>query len=205
MKHPNCHVVVSRMGDATKFLECHRCKRSLRGDMFSPLPVHSRVIFPAKDGGRPRNVQYLHPWCVSCRKQARGKHASHPLYTPDIDRYWSKRIGGIRGGVEGRGLMCFLDKDDLLGKCLEQNNLCALTGQPMTFSMGGNENRRTQASVDRIDSNGNYELGNIQIVCNIVNVMKSDMNMQEFYRWCSRVMAHRAGAEDDLLAAITGA
>lgn len=74
----------------------------------------------------------------------------------------------------------------------------------MTFIIGGREHRRTQASVDRIDSDGNYEIGNIQIVCNIVNLMKQDMTTSEFLKWCGRVMAHKASAEDDLLAAITG-
>lgn len=202
MKQPNCHVVFSRMGDATRYLTCHRCKRSMPGDQFGPMRVGAHITLPVKDGGLPRSAHFLHPWCFSCRKQAKGEHSKHPLYTPEIDRYWSKRASAISATVQKRGLVCLLDKDDLLGKCLEQDNRCALTGKPLTFTMGGMENRRTQASVDRIDSDGNYEIGNIQIVCNIVNVMKSDMTMAEFHRWCGLVLAHKAKGEDDLLDAI---
>jgi hypothetical protein len=202
MKQPHCHVMFSRLGDATKFLECHRCKRRLPGDQFGSFRMNAHIAYDPRDGGAPRNAQFLHPWCFQCRNQAKGEHARHALYTPDLDRYWSKRASAISASVQKRGLVCLLDKDDLLGKCLEQENRCALTGKPMTFTMGGMENRRTQASVDRIDSDGNYEIRNVQIVCNIVNVMKSDMTMAEFHRWCGLVMQHKAKGEDDLLAAI---
>lgn len=101
-----------------------------------------------------------------------------------------------------RDIMVLIDKDDLLGRCLEQNNRCAITGIPMTFEMDGVFNKRTQASVDRIDSTGNYSVNNIQIVCNVVNLMKQDMNTAEFMRWCGFVLAGRKRAEDELLAVI---
>ena len=202
MKKPHCHIIFSRLGDATRYLTCDRCKRSLPGDQFGSFRVHVHATQAMNDGGPPRNAQFLHPWCFGCRRQAKGEHASHPLYTPDIDRYWSNRASAIGASVQKRGLVCLLDKDDLLGKCLAQGNRCALTGKPMTFTMGGMENRRTQASVDRIDSDGNYEISNIQIVCNIANVMKSDMTMAEFYRWCNLLIAHKAKGEDELLDAI---
>ena len=37
-------------------------------------------------------------------------------------------------------------------------------------------------SVDRIDSNGHYEHGNLQIVCQFVNFWKADSNNEEFKR-----------------------
>ena len=58
-----------------------------------------------------------------------------------------------------------LDKhlEDLL-KC--QGNRCALTGIPFHFK-GPDADKYLLPSADRIDSNGHYERGNIQVVCQL--------------------------------------
>lgn len=197
------HVLSWVREDMTKPLKCFRCLRWLPVEAYAPLfgTKYARGI-RGKAGAGSYRVNYLHPWCHGCKKQARGIHAKHPLYSPDLDRFWSKRLSAIKASVHLRGVLCLLDKQDLLGKCLEQDNLCAITRQPMTFEMKGYRNKYMQASVDRIDSSMNYEIGNIQIVCNIVNLMKHDMPTPEFYRWCDLILNGRRRAEDDLLNAI---
>lgn len=197
------HVFAIGRGDTIRRLKCYRCSRDLPPDQYSPLfGTKYRRAVRGDPGKGSHLVHYLHPWCHSCKRQAQGLYASHPLYSPDIDRYWSKRIHGIMIGASKRGLLCLVEKDDLLGTCLQQDNRCAITRQPMTFDLSAPSNRYTQASVDRIDSTGNYALGNVQIVCNIVNIMKQDLPSTEFYRWCGLVIGGRRNAEDDLLAAI---
>ena len=42
--------------------------------------------------------------------------------------------------------------------------------------------------MDRIDSNGHYEFGNLQVVCQFVNFWKSDSDNSEFKRLLRLVM-----------------
>ncbi|HEY5301332.1 MAG TPA: hypothetical protein VIJ55_11710 [Acetobacteraceae bacterium] len=56
---------------------------------------------------------------------------------------------------------------------------CALSGIP--FQLSGSDSDLLP-SVDRIDSNGHYESGNIQVVCRFLNRWKSDGDNEEFRR-----------------------
>ena len=70
----------------------------------------------------------------------------------------------------------------LLASLLDlQGDRCALTGIPFHFH-GPGADSNLLPSVDRIDSDGHYETGNIQIVCRFVNFWKSDTDDEEFRR-----------------------
>jgi len=45
-------------------------------------------------------------------------------------------------------------------------------------------------SIDRIDSNGNCALGNLQIVMQVVNLMKNDLSSNMFVAICQQVAEH---------------
>lgn len=62
-----------------------------------------------------------------------------------------------------------------------QGDRCALTGLPLQFLDPGAD-PALHPSVDRIDSNGHHEAGNLQIVCRFVNFWKSDTDNEEFKR-----------------------
>ena len=62
-----------------------------------------------------------------------------------------------------------------------QGDRCALTGIPFNFR-GPDGDSNLLPSVDRIDSDGHYEEGNIQIVCRFINFWKSDTADEEFRR-----------------------
>lgn len=62
-----------------------------------------------------------------------------------------------------------------------QEGLCAITELPLGFD-GEADDLEMLASLDRIDSNGHYEVGNLQVVCRFVNRWKSDSNDAEFRR-----------------------
>ena len=52
-----------------------------------------------------------------------------------------------------------------------QDNRCALTGIPFNF-MGPDADKNLLPSLDRIDSNGHYEVGNLQ-VCQFINLIEA--------------------------------
>ena len=62
-----------------------------------------------------------------------------------------------------------------------QGDRCALTGIPFNFH-GPDGDSNLLPSVDRIDSDGHYEAGNLQIVCRFINFWKSDTGDEEFRR-----------------------
>ena len=55
------------------------------------------------------------------------------------------------------------------------------TGVEFHFA-GPDTDKNLRASVDRIDSNGHYEHGNLQVVCQFVNFWKGDSDNEEFKR-----------------------
>ena len=81
--------------------------------------------------------------------------------------------------------MGFSSKDELRQYLTEmlkfQDGVCALTG--IQFNLDGQEgDPQLRASLDRIDSNGHYERGNLQIVCRFVNRWKGADADPEFRR-----------------------
>ena len=70
-----------------------------------------------------------------------------------------------------------------------QGNRCALTGLELQFR-GAHEDENFLPSPDRIDSDGHYTKGNIQVVCRFINFWKRDQDNQEFIRLLNMVRAH---------------
>jgi hypothetical protein len=68
-----------------------------------------------------------------------------------------------------------------------QDGLCAVSGLPMQYKDG--DDRWLRCSLDRIDSSGHYEAGNLQIVCWFVNRWKSDTPDDEFRRLWGMIKA----------------
>lgn len=72
--------------------------------------------------------------------------------------------------------------DKLLHELLEvQGDRCAITGLPLQFR-GTHSDENMLPSLDRIDSGGHYEHGNLQIVCRFVNFWKQASDDSEFRR-----------------------
>jgi len=70
-----------------------------------------------------------------------------------------------------------------------QEGVCELTGLPIEFDEKDGDPAMF-ASLDRIDSEGHYERGNLQIVCRFVNFWKGASNDKEFRRLMAVVQAH---------------
>lgn len=62
-----------------------------------------------------------------------------------------------------------------------QEGLCAITGLKLQFE-GDADDKEMLCSLDRIDSDGHYEIGNLQIVCRFVNRWKGDGDDRQFRR-----------------------
>jgi hypothetical protein len=103
-------------------------------------------------------------------------------------------LRSLRGGAISRGIFFGLDKDDLLGLFIKQEGRCNLTGHPMSWQSRGKQGKGNRApaapSVDRIDSDKDYTLDNVQMVLQVVNTMKNSLPQSVFIEACHSVAAH---------------
>ncbi|MBA1140094.1 hypothetical protein [Mesorhizobium neociceri] len=78
--------------------------------------------------------------------------------------------------------MTSAELEKLIASLLDlQDNRCALTGIPFQF-LGPEADKNLLPSLDRIDSAGHYEVGNLQVVCQFINFWKGDSDNAEFQR-----------------------
>lgn len=63
----------------------------------------------------------------------------------------------------------------------DQENLCAISGLPLQFD-GDHDDKEMLPSLDRIDSDGHYEKGNLQVVCRFINRWKGADDGAQFRR-----------------------
>ena len=114
-------------------------------------------------GGREKSVVAMRFAVEDTVRSARGQTVEHRVKNKEL------RMNGAA-------------LERLLTSLLElQGDRCALTDIPFHFHGSGADNNLLP-SVDRIDSDGHYETGNIQIVCRFVNFWKSDTDDVEFRR-----------------------
>ena len=76
----------------------------------------------------------------------------------------------------------------------KQNGKCALTGRSLQFSKNKKEfelYRTTNASLDRINSDLQYEENNVQWVHKDVNRLKGELDNEEFYELCQEAINWR--------------
>ncbi|NGO51111.1 hypothetical protein [Allomesorhizobium camelthorni] len=72
-----------------------------------------------------------------------------------------------------------------------QQGLCAITKLPMHLDGQDGFEHDMLASADRIDSNGHYAIGNVQLVCRFVNFWKCAQENGRFVELLNRVVARR--------------
>ena len=93
-------------------------------------------------------------------------------------------------GAASRNIQVSVTREDALKKIEQQEYRCALTGMPITFPKSSSSPERYTASLDRIDSDGGYSVGNIQWVHKDVNIMKGALPENYFLELCERVVHH---------------
>lgn len=165
--------------DAERRYRCFRCERLLPSGQFprAGAILRERVAYTVLSGK-----------CWTCRKDLKSQFAGHPLLTPVVCRWLRKRLLVINGAAQRRGLVSSLLEDDLHAMWVVQQGRCAITGIPMDCADVGNK-APAAPSVDRIDSAGNYTVDNTHLVCYAINIMKNDMPLDRFKRWCALVVA----------------
>jgi hypothetical protein len=101
--------------------------------------------------------------------------------TKDIPR---RVYSACKTNAEKRGIPFNLTIEDIQEVFENQKGLCRYTQLPITFEQpritGTNRRYKSNASIDRIDSNKSYTKDNIQLVEKRVNMMKWKLTEEEF-------------------------
>lgn len=94
-----------------------------------------------------------------------------------------QRWNGIRQSAISRGIEWDISVSQAWDLFVNQDGKCALSGLVLKFSAPG-----ANASLDRVDSNLGYSIGNVQWVHVELNRMKGSLLQAEFITWCERVV-----------------
>lgn len=97
-------------------------------------------------------------------------------------------FSAIKKSAKRRDIECSLLLEEAWDIFQQQNGRCALTGLEIHFGRIYFANETT-ASLDRIDSNKGYVLGNVQWVLKDINMLKGDYNNEYFIKLCNAVAA----------------
>lgn len=84
---------------------------------------------------------------------------------------------------------------DVINQWVKQQGVCALSGQDMTHTRGDGT-VHTNASIDRIDNNKGYTKDNIQLVCQITNLMKNSLTEESLIEWCQAIINTHISKDD---------
>lgn len=102
-------------------------------------------------------------------------------------KFWSRLVW--HSNADGRDFAVKISVCEAWELFKKQDGKCAISGVDLSFAEdGGSE---TTASLDRIDSSKDYEIGNVQWVHKWVNVMKWDFTESEFFNWIETIHDHQ--------------
>jgi len=158
---------------------CTRCNKRK-----STLKFHWKTDYTNSN----KVIKRLQRFCGVCRvKQDNDKYSASP------DAYIRRRIQMLRQDCHrhrGRKkVQLSYDKFFKIWKTqfAKTGLTCPLSGETMTHQRGKGE-VLTNISVDRIDSDKEYEGGNIQFVCLMANLMKHKYNNKNLLSWSKKIV-----------------
>jgi hypothetical protein len=129
-------------------------------------------------GTRLKNGKY--PKCCKCRPKIQASVA--------YKRFWRS----LNWMADTRGLKITVSLEEIFALLEKQNNKCALTGLNIMFPHTKNSSDRT-ASLDRIDSNKDYSIDNIQWIHKDINKMKNNFSEDKLLEYCKLIVKHLEG------------
>jgi hypothetical protein len=152
-------------------LFCSKCKEQKPDDQFNKCKTH-------------KNRRGREFYCKKCAYKI--KREIVYLKGEDLDLYLKGVLHKInyREKTKNSGEKTVISIKDLKNLFYLQEGKCAISGIPMTYFVGGRGKIDTNLSVDRIDNSKGYILENIHLVIYRVNIMRNDMEINEFLNIC---------------------
>ena len=127
--------------------------------------------------------------CRSCASKRNAKTHPPPVRRTGCNGLSGTHFKSIRHGASRRGIVFDVTPEYLWGLYESQNGLCALTGVPIILNTSiKNQNVNWDvitASLDRIDSDVGYVVGNLWWVHKEMNRLKNNYTLEELLYWSS--------------------
>ena len=140
------------------------------------FPYNNKHFFPRAEGWVPSYCRVCH----NAKRKARYEKNPLSYVLNNAFKTLRERNRKFSGNID-------FDKDYLIELFYKQQGLCAISNLPMTFIVNKGKTN-TNVSVDRIDSFKGYTKDNIQLVQAIVNVMKTNLDQNEFIKLCKIIV-----------------
>lgn len=103
--------------------------------------------------------------------------------------FMSKLFAQLMSNAEKRKLTVKINVIDIRNMFINQGGRCKLSGKLMSYDK--DKSSLTNFSVDRIDSDKDYEIDNVQLVQQIINICKNDYSNKDFIDICTRVASKK--------------
>ena len=162
-------------------LRCHKCGKFLPVSEFA-----KHQAYPYRDGHDAR--------CSKCRTRQSNDTKKKFSEEKALTHILQMRFLCAKERAKKKNLPFDLTKEYLKELWNKQNGKCAVSGIEMTYSLC--EGRTpTNVSIDQINPNNGYTKGNIQLVCMAVNQIKSDLQMDDVYRFCKAILENKERGE----------
>ncbi len=131
------------------------------------------------------NLKYRNFKSTICKKcQTVKNKIVTDRYRETVDGTLRENLRRAKNSCKKRQLEYNIDLNYIRNLYKSQDGKCALSG--VALEPFGYYNSST-ISIDRIDSTKGYIIGNIQLVCWVVNQMKNDLSIKELINWCNSI------------------
>ena len=151
--------------------KCSYCLRTLPSDMF--------------EKSSNAKGDYARTECRTCTQEKRTNTKNQTPYS-----YLKLLFTQLKSSRRNSDIKWDIEVDYIYKLWDEQKGRCNLSGINMTWHRGGGSTDYA-CSIDRKDSNKDYVVGNIQLVCRTVNYMKSTLNDAQLYWWCKNIVEYK--------------
>ena len=158
-------------------LLCHKC-----GEYLPTSEFGKHQSYPYRDGHDAR--------CRKCRSKQATENKQKYSGDYALCKILQMRFLAAKDRAKKKNLPFDISKEYLKELWDKQNGKCAISGIDMTFEQC-NGRTSTNVSIDQINPNEGYTVGNIQLVCMAINQIKSDLKMDEVYMFCKCILENR--------------
>ena len=158
-------------------LKCHIC-----GEYLPVTEFGYSGHYPYRDNHDSRCRKCRVKQTTECKKKYSGDYA--------LSKILQMRFLSARDRANKKGIPFNLTKEYLKELWDKQEGKCAISGIEMTFDQCKGRTA-TNVSIDQINPNEGYVVGNVQLVCMAMNQFKSDFGMDEVYMFCEAILKNR--------------
>lgn len=155
-------------------LKCHKCGQ-----------YKDVEEFDIKGDSKIR--QYKDTRCKQCKAKLGKLRISNYSDEKKLHHILLSRLLSAKKRAAKKNIEFDITLEDLVNMYNKQKGLCVITGLKMTYDVL-NGRTYTNISLDRIDSQKGYTKDNTQLVCMIVNQIKSDLTYEELYYYCDKIV-----------------